>query len=585
MDLRKARSVALTAVALLALSACAGQQTATPTRQASDKPEAVSEGFANCPSDPANCNKGERKQGGQIVYALEQGWNNWNINDGGGNLLYTAQALAPVNTGVFFANAKPEMTLNTDLMQSAELTDPTTIVYKIRPEAVWNDGTPISGKDFEFVWKIANGKDCDPAKCRPWTQSGYDQITSLEVGSDGKTVTAKLAKPFADWKGLFIAPRLFPSHVAEKAVGALDNEANLAKAVDFFGKTQPTWSAGPYKLESYKQGDSLVFVPNDKWFGAEKPSLERLIFKIITDVPQLPTALANREVNAIYPQPQVDMIKQLQADTNSNHYVGPGLGWEHFDINTSNTFLKDKALRQAIFTAVDRQALIDKTVGQFAPGITPLNNYNLFEGVSPHYKDVITATGAGQGKIDEAKKILTDAGYKIEGENLITPDGKPVPEFRTRYTNGNAVRKTMVEALAEQVRPLGVKIRVQPTDDLSGTLIGGDFDIIIFGWTGTLQTFSSAQQNWGSKSASNFSKYGTADIDKLLAEAATTPDEASASATLNQALEQFAQGYAVLPLYLKPTTIAVNKDVVNVRNNPTGQAPVYNTQEWGLLAQ
>ncbi|MQA96738.1 MAG: hypothetical protein GEV11_19630 [Streptosporangiales bacterium] len=57
-------------------------------------------------------------------------------------------------------------------MTSAELADPKTIVYKIKPEAVWDDGTPVSGKDFEFIWRVANGRDCSAEKCTPWTQRG-----------------------------------------------------------------------------------------------------------------------------------------------------------------------------------------------------------------------------------------------------------------------------------------------------------------------------------------------------------------------------------------------------------------------------
>jgi peptide/nickel transport system substrate-binding protein len=160
-----------------------------------------------------------------------------------------------------------------------------------------------------------------------------------------------------------------------------------------------------------------------------------------------------------------------------------------------------------------------------------------------------------------------------------------VAPLRLRYTGGNEVRKVMCEQFAEMVRPLGVTLKVEPMDDLSGTLGKGDFDIIIFGWTGTVFPFTNAQSWWSSTSAGNYSKYGTKEIDSLLDKAVETTDQAAASDLLNQALGQFAAGFAVLPIYQKPTAIAVNKDVVNVRNNPTGDGPVYNAKEWGLLAQ
>ncbi|HEX4812596.1 MAG TPA: ABC transporter family substrate-binding protein [Nonomuraea sp.] len=576
------RGFAVLAVLTLALAGCATDQ---PSAGQQDQGQtATSVGFAECPRNPSTCNSGERRRGGQLIYALEQQWTSWNVDSAGGNLLYTAQALAPLNPGVFIQAPDAKVQLNTDLMESAELVDPTTIVYKIRKEAVWDDGVPIDVKDLTYLWRVANGRDCDVAKCTPYTQAGFEQIESID-SPDGKTVTVRLSKPFAEWQALWGQSRIYPAHVAEQAVGPLDNEANLAKAVEFFGRTVPTWSGGPYKLQEYKRGDSLVMVPNPRWYGREKPTLDRLIFKIITDVPQLPTALANREVNAIYPQPQVDMVQQLKQDQNANFYLGPGLGWEHFDIRTTHEFLKDEALRRALFTAVNRQALIDKTVGQFAPGIKPLDNYNLFPGVSPHYKDVITPTGAGRGDVEAARRVLTEAGYTVGADGLVTPGGDKVPPLRLRYTGGNEVRKVMCEQFAEMVRPLGITLKVEPTDDLSGTLGKGDFDIIIFGWTGTIFPFVQARQTWASTSASNYSKYGDKEIDALIGQAVETADQAAASDLLNQALERFAAGYAVLPIYQKPTAIAVNKDVVNVRNNPTADGPIYNAKEWGLLAQ
>ena len=49
-------------------------------------------------------------------------------------------------------------------------------------------------------------------------------------------------------------------------------------------------------------------MPNPKWYGKTKPSLDKLIFRIITDQTQEPTALQNNEVQAIYPQPNADLV-------------------------------------------------------------------------------------------------------------------------------------------------------------------------------------------------------------------------------------------------------------------------------------
>jgi ABC-type transport system substrate-binding protein len=92
--------------------------------------------------------------------------------------------------------------LNKDLMDSATQTseDPQTIVYKIKQNAAWSDGTPVSADDFEYLWRNLNGsvKGNDVA-----STTGYDQIESVEGSDNGKTVTVVFKEPFTDWKSLF----------------------------------------------------------------------------------------------------------------------------------------------------------------------------------------------------------------------------------------------------------------------------------------------------------------------------------------------------------------------------------------------
>ena len=183
----------------------------------------------------------------------------------------------------------------------------------------------------------------------------------------------------------------------------------------------------------------------------------------------------------IYPQPQVDLVAQVRRIPGVSSAVGLGLSWEHFDLNLQNSYLADPALRTAMFTAVDRQAIIDKTVGQFTSKIKPLNNHN-FVPQQSGYQDVVSETGQGSGNLARAKQILTAAGYKIDGGHLVTPIGMPVPPMRIRYTIGNQVRQVECELFAQQVKPLGITVEVVPTDDLGATTSRGDYDIVVFAW-------------------------------------------------------------------------------------------------------
>ena len=404
---RLAGVVAIAGVSLLVAAACS-------SGKSSDNGKTVSTSFADCDTKPNACNGGKTKAGGTLTYTIEKTITGWNLNDTDSNTFDFAEVLDGVLPNVFNVNPDFSVVLNTDMMVSAEQTStsPQTVTYKIKPDATWDDGTPISADDFVYAWQTQNGNDCKD--CAAASTAGYDQMKSVTGSDNGKTVTVVYNTPYTDWKQPFGG--LYPAHVAKQ-------HGDLAASWKWFNENQPTYSGGPYKITEFQKDVSVTEVANPKWYGKTKPSLDKLVFRIITDQNQEVPALQNNEVQAIYPQPNADMVNQVKGIQSVQYTLGKGLTWEHFDLNLKNKFLGDKALRQAIFQTVNRQSIIDKTIGQFVTGAKPLNSHNFVPGQNG-YKDVITATNQGNGDLEGAKKLLTDAGYKDVGTALKTPSGE-----------------------------------------------------------------------------------------------------------------------------------------------------------------
>ncbi|MGA9311930.1 MAG: ABC transporter family substrate-binding protein [Pseudonocardiaceae bacterium] len=575
------RVVALVAGATVALAACGGGSGATGRGGQRQTGFA----FAACEANPNTCNSaapGQLRQGGQLTYVIEKNIANWNLLSNEGNVFDNNEVLKAVLPYTFVTQPDLTVTMNNDLLDSAKVTNssPETIVYKIRPTAVWSDGTPITADDFVYNWKLQNGRDCPG--CSVFTTAGYDQVRSV-VGSDnGKTVTVTLTKPFTDWKQLWSGGSpIYPAHIAAQH-GDTKTPQGLAASFSWFGANVPTYSGGPFQIDTVKNNESVTLVPNPKWWGT-RSKLDRLIYRIITDANQEPTALQNREVQVIYPQPQVDLVQQIRRIPGVSSFVGLGLSWEHFDFNLQSGYLNDPALRTALFTAVDRQAIINKTVGQFATKVKPLNSHN-FVPQETGYRDVISDTGQGSGNLAKAREILAAAGYKIDGDQLKTPIGLTVPPLRMRYTIGNQVRQVECELFAQMVKPLGVTVQVTPTDDLGATTSRGDYDVIVFAWVASPFPYANAVQIWGTGQGNNFGHYSNPDVDRLIAAAAGQTDESLAKETLNAADQRLTNDAYVLPLYQKPTFIALYDNIANVRNNSSLDAPPYNVAQWGFRA-
>ncbi|HEY4569543.1 MAG TPA: ABC transporter family substrate-binding protein, partial [Kribbella sp.] len=405
---RLAAVAAVAGTSLLVATACTGGS--------GDPAGDTAAGFTACADKPTTCNSGSTRKGGTLTYAIEKTITNWNVNDTDGNGLdfgYIARTMLPQ---AFTPQPDLKPVMNTDLLESAEQTsaDPQTIVYKIQSKATWDDGTPVSADDFVYAWQTQNGRDC--LDCAAANSSGYNQMQSVTGSDDGRTVTVVYGTPFTDWQQKFAS--MYPAHVARQ-------HGDLAASWKWFTENRINFSAGPFKLAEYNKDVSVTLVPNDRWYGKDRSPLSKLIFRIITDQDQEIPALRNNEVQVVYPQPSRDIIDQVKQIPDVNYTIGHGLQWEHLDLNLKNKFLADRNLRQAIFTATDRDEIISRTVGQFDPSVKPLNSHNLTPGAEG-YKDVVTPTGAGTGNVDAAKKVLTDAGYKDVGTELKTPAGEPV---------------------------------------------------------------------------------------------------------------------------------------------------------------
>jgi glutathione transport system substrate-binding protein len=573
------RVVALVAGAVVALASCSGGGGATG--RGGQRHTGLA--FAACEANPNTCNSAapdQLRQGGQLTYVIEKNIANWNLLSNEGNVFDNNEVLKGVLPYTFVTQPDLTVMMNNDLLDSVKLTSssPQTMVYKIRPTAVWSDGTPITADDFSYNWKLQNGRDCPG--CSVAATAGYDQVRSV-VGSDnGKTVTVTLAKPFTDWKQLWSGGSpIYPAHIAAQH-GDIKTPQGLAASFSWFGANAPTYSGGPFQIDNVKNNESVTLVPNPRWWGTPS-KLDRLIYRIITDANQEPTALQNREVQVIYPQPQVDLVQQVRRIPGVSSFVGLGLSWEHFDFNLQGGYLNDPALRTALFTAVDRQAIINKTVGQFATKVKPLNSHN-FVPQETGYRDVISDTGQGSGNLAKAREILGNAGYKIDGDQLKTPIGLTVPPLRMRYTIGNQVRQVECELFAQMVKPLGITVQVTPTDDLGATTSRGDYDIIVFAWVASPFPYANALQIWGTGQGNNFGHYSNPDVDRLIAAAAGQTDESLAKETLNAADQRLTKDAYVLPLYQKPTFIALYDNIANVRNNSSLDAPPYDVGQWGF---
>lgn len=526
------------------------------------------------------------KPGGTLNYGADQeptGFNDNTSKDNGTSVVNVMDRVWPSAFHYY-----PDFTVHYDkglLTSDPQVTnqDPQTVVFNINPNANWSDGVPISADDFIYFWNqqkdpahtndsctngcAQNGKPIDDAT----DGTGYRNIDTIVGSNSGKTVTVtfKKGQPFADWRSLFqIMP---PAHIAQK-VGWTDGFDKFDPAVVISG--------APFKISSYHAGSDLTLVPNPSYW-ATKANLDSIVFHFITDSTQQVPALQNNEVDMIYPQPQLDQVNQVKQLSAVSSQINFGLSFEHIDFNQKNAFLSDEVVRKAIALAIDRKQLVAATVGQFSTKAGVLNN-RMFVNNQPEYKD---NSGGLYDKADPAtaKQNLLNDGFTLGGDGFLTKGGKTLT-LRISTTQGNALRTQEEEVMQAQLKAAGIQINIvnYKSSDLFGTeLPKGNFDIGLFAWVST--PFPSGNNPiYATGSGSNYDNFGYPDLDAKLTAGAAALDHAAEAQDYNDADTIAWQHMVTLPLFQKPTFIAVRNTFVNVGDNATSEGPFWNAESWGL---
>jgi peptide/nickel transport system substrate-binding protein len=570
----------LVAVAAITLVACSSSSTSSPTT-------------------------GAVKTGGTATMALDEDLSGFNINTSAADEFVLQEILDLVWPQPFIVNSNLVPVLNTQLLNSATetSTSPQTIVYKINPKAVWQDGTPINADDFIYNWQAQSGNptwtDVGGQPYDTASATGYDQIASVtgsnppngaacDPGSaadrnaglcpNGDTVTVKYSSPFADWKSLFT--NLVPAHIGR----------TVGWNTGFSGASQ-TISGSWYSIQSYATNSSVVLVRNPKYWSTPG-KLDKVVFQFFSDDTQEVPALQNNEVQIINPSTVNNSIVQTAAQVPGvTRATLPGLEFEHLDFNQSDPYLAKLQVRQAIAYGTNRPEIISHTVGEISSGIQPLGN-RMFVNSQAQYVN----NGSQYDTVNDAKaeQLLSGLGFKkVNGyyvPNYGPQAGSPLT-FTIQSTSGNTIRAQTEQLFQAQMKAIGIKINIQNYDanTFFGTnLPNGTYQIAEFAWVSSPFT-SGSQAIYCSYTntadcGENWIHYANPQVDKLMTEGTQATSQTQEAADYNAADKILWQDMATLPLYQKPQYFAWSSKYANIVPNTSEVGVPWNGNLWGVKA-
>ena len=468
---------------------------------------------------------------------------------------------------------------------------PLTVRYRINPEAVWSDGEPIDCDDVKLLW-AARSEAFPQAGFQPASTSGYVLQESPQCADGERDFTLVYKEPYADWQAGFGGDGgLLPAHIVEQQaqvpdlVAAVDggDVAALTRAAEFWnrgwsfepGALDPalTPSSGPYKLDSWRAGQSLTLVANDRYWG-DPPHAERIVFRFLPQSEQV-TALRNNEIQVIAPQANEDVLALLQEGPGTAVEVGDEFTVEQLTFNFRGV-MADPQVRRAFALCVPRDEIVDKLVKPLNPDAVVMQSRFVFP-FQPGYRelaDAVTDGGYDRAAVAEARRLLKSAG--AEGTRV-----------RIGYQTPNARRADTVAIIRASCEQAGFVIDDNSDENYyrgGGKLETGAFDVALFGWSGSPLVSGNTDLYHsvpaGQTATLNKGHYANPQVDAWLTTLETTTDPDRQRQLLTDVDRQMWQDLATLPLYAHPGVTAHRSQVDGVTFQPSLSGVTWNAQEW-----
>ena len=251
--------------------------------------------------------------------------------------------------------------MDTDVLESAEeIPAPPGVAqrlrYTIASPAQWSDGTPISGADFDYLWRhLSSTAGVNNA-------AGYRAISDVRTTEGGRVVTVDFEERLADWQLLF--NDLLPSHLLEND----DFTSALSNGIPA--------SAGRYLVDNVDRGRSVITLNrNDRFWGKNPAQIDVIQLRSVRDSTQAVNMLRSGQVGFVDLTPQQTSLEafSLLDGVTSAAVTRPRQLRLHLSAQTGALPAEDE--RRALASLIDTSQVARLSSGrasELKPGINPV---------------------------------------------------------------------------------------------------------------------------------------------------------------------------------------------------------------------
>lgn len=441
--------------------------------------------------------------------------------------------------------------------------DGLTWTVKLRSGVTWHDGTPFTAEDVKFTLDLINNPSF-----RTRSRAGHQLVRDIRVTAPDE-ITWRMESAYAPYLSILTLTFMVPKHLLS---GVDPNTAPFNSA--------PV-GTGPFRWGSRQPGDNIQLTANPAYHG-RGPFLERVVFKYIPDLTVLYTQFRTGQVDHTSIQGiSPPFVREARTLRGRVIHVNPTASVEHIAPNLESGALSDKAVRQALYMAINKRALIDAIYyGLPTPteSFLPRQSWAINPDLPAHRHDPAAANA-----------LLDQAGWRRGAGGVREKDGVKL-EFTNSTTTGSPVREQAQQILMQDWRAIGATMRVQ---NMPAAVIWGEFwqqsrfQSVMVAVNFTLGSdpdvtprfHSSAIGAKGGRGQNNY-QFVNAEVDRLLVEGARQFDFAQRRAITQRIQAVVREELAILPLFQSTAAEGVKEGLQGYRPNINTSSNCWNIREW-----
>ncbi len=332
-----------------------------------------------------------------------------------------------------------------------------SVTYKLKEGVKWSDGEPLTAEDVVFTWQWVT----DPENASV-SAGVYASIANIEA-TDDLTAVVTFDEPNANWAEPHAGTLwgyVYPKHVLDVEDKKAAHDAFLLNPV----------GTGPYKVETFTPNDQCVYVMNENYREENKPYFERVNLKGGGDAASAARAvLQTGDYDYAWNlQVEPDILAQLLEGGKGQIITIAGTSVERIEmqfadwktetdgqkakLGTVNPIIGDKAVRQALNLACQRDVIAEQLYGEGQPATA-----NILSGIAA----MASPNTSWEFNLEEAGRILDEAGWTMNG-SVRSKDG--VDASITYVTSINPVRQKTQAINKQSMEKLGFQVELRQVD-------------------------------------------------------------------------------------------------------------------------